>query len=373
MKAFANIKVAALLVLYLLLGWTPPVSAAGQDSCKLVFLFSYNPEFWAVMDEDQGLVQGLAESGLAEGQNAEVVRLYMDTKRKNKTEEQMRVAGEELAEEIRAIAPDVLFIMDDDALRHVGGKLFDNGPPIVFAGVNLPVTNPDYAWLPGGSRGPLADSLERPGHNITGVQETMNLAAGFKLLHEILPRGETALFLSDNSLAGTEFLRAAGGEGALDNPYFRIVGMEYTDSFETLKRLVLDHQDTVDCIVLFIPWTLEDENGQHVPQEEVVRWMVLNNRRPGVAYLDILAQEGYLCGVVVDMVQQGRHAALMGARILNGENPADMPVLDPVANRIIVNLARAQQLGVDVPFSVLKDADVVHKEMSAYPEFKFKE
>jgi hypothetical protein len=193
---------------------------------------------------------------------------------------------------IQSLNPDILFIYDDDALRHIGGKLLDTDLPIVFAGVNLLPTKPDYAWK-----------------------------------------------------------------------------KAYTDRFETLKELILGYQDKVDSIVLFIPWTLEDKDGNHVPQDQVVRWMLQNSKRPGIAYLDILAEEGYLCGVVVDMVKQGFHAGNLGSRILKGENPADMPVMDPVANRIMINLARARQLGIDIPFQIFEDADVILKEMTAFPDF----
>ncbi|MGD9187299.1 MAG: ABC transporter substrate binding protein [Desulfobacteraceae bacterium] len=343
--------------------------SAGAGKKTAVALFSYHPEFCVVEDENKGLIKGLEEFGYLEGQDIVMHRFYMDTKRANKTVEDQEAAADALLKKIQGINPDILFIYDDDALRHIGGKLLDTGLPIVFAGVNLLPTRPDYAWKQDGSFTALVDSLERPGHNITGVQEKVHFSAGFQLLHRIVPKAKTALFLSDNSLVGTELIRTAGGEGALDNPFITIVKTAYTDRFETLKKLILDYQDKVDSIVLFVPWTLEDKGGNHVPQDQVVRWMLQNSKRPGIAYVDILAEEGYLCGMVVDMVEQGYYAGFLGSRILKGEHPAEMPVLDPVANRIMINLARARQLGIDIPFEIYEDADVIFKKMSAYPEF----
>jgi putative tryptophan/tyrosine transport system substrate-binding protein len=348
-------------------GWCAEREGAGTK--RAVALFSYHPGFWVVEDENRGLIQGLEELGYVEGQNIVIHRFYMDTKRTNKNVKAQEAAADALLEKIQGLRPDILFIYDDDALRHIGGKLLDTGLPIVFGGVNLLPTEPDYAWKKDGSFTALADSLKRPGHNITGVQETVCFRAGFQLLHRIVPKAKTTLFLSDNSLIGTELIRTAGGEGALDNPFIAIVKKVYTDSFETLKELILDYQGKVDSIVLFIPWTLEDKDGNHVPQDQVVRWMLQNNKRPGIAYLEILAEEGYLCGVVVDMVEQGVYTGILGGRILKGGTPADMPILDPVANRIMINLDRAKQLGIDIPFDVLEDADVILKEMTAYPEF----
>jgi len=337
---------------------------------KAVLLFSYEVNFWGVHDENEGVIKGLATTGYMEGRNIEIIRLYMNTKSVNKTVEQMETAAIQLVAQIRKTDPDVLFIMDDDALRHVGAKFLDTDLPIVFGGVNFLVTESNYGRISDSHRVPLADSLEQPGHNITGVMEKPALLAGFKLLHQILPHAKNALFISDNSVVGTQLLQVAGLRTELKKAPFHIVDEIYTNSFEKLKKAILEYQDKVESIILFIPWSLEYEDGKHVPHKEVVSWMLRNNKRPGIAYLDMLAEEGYLCGVVVDMVQQGFHAGVMGGRILNGANAGNIPITDPVANRITINLAQAHQLGVEIPFEVLKSADVVFKKMTAYPEYK---
>ncbi|MEA3338783.1 MAG: ABC transporter substrate binding protein, partial [Chloroflexota bacterium] len=145
------------------------------------------------------------------------------------------------------------------------------------------------------------------------------------------------------------------------------------NEFEALKSTILEYQDQADATVLFLPWTIEDANGDHAPQDQVVRWFLQNSSRPSIGFLDILVEEGYLCGVVVDMNRQGFYAGLLGGRILNGESPAEIPIIDPVANRILINLARADQLGIEIPFEVLQDADEVFQEMTVYPEYQMSE
>jgi ABC-type uncharacterized transport system substrate-binding protein len=285
----------------------------------------------------------------------------------------MELAANNLLQEIRSIQPDILLVMDDDALRHLGAKLLDDPLPIVFGGINLSPTDPDYGWISKNERASLADSLQRPGHNITGVLERIAIAAGFNLLHQIVPQAETALFISDRSYLSRQMLRAADYSYALSQVPMTIVRQVFTDTYEEMQQIVLDYQDRVDSIVMFLPWTFEDRQGNHVPQEKVVRWLLMNNRRPGIAYLDVLAEEGFLCGVVVDMYQQGFHAGIMAGRILRGRHPADIPIINPVANRIMINLARAKQLDIDIPFEVLKNTDSILKSMTAYPEFKYSE
>ena len=344
-----------------------PARQSLKDKKKVVLLFSYRQGWWAVEDENRGILEGLATLGFAEETNLEITRLYMNTKTVNKTTRQMEAAARNLLPRIEAIGPDILLIMDDDALRHVGAKLLDAALPIVFGGVNLLITDADYGWVTGRRRSALADSLEHPGHNITGVLERIAVASGFNLLHQIIPQARSALFLSDKSALSRQMLRTAGDREAFRALPIRIEKQLFTDSFEQMQQTVLDYQNRVDCIVMFLPWTFEDRNGRHVPQEQVVRWLLENNRRPGIAYLDILAEEGFLCGVVVDMHQQGVHAGIVAGRILSGERPGSIPIIDPVANRIMINLARARQLDIDIPFEVLKNADVLLNTMTAYP------
>lgn len=368
-KSITNLLVSGLLICVSAAHAWPDAGSAAPGKKHAVILFSYRQGWWAVEDENRGIADGLAAMGYIEGQNIDITRLYMNTKTINKTAVKMESAAIPLVKRISTIHPDVLFIMDDDALRHVGAKLLDTDVPIVFGGINLLVTDPDYGWVTATRRAPLADTIHRPGHNITGVLERIAIASGFNLLHQILPGAKSALFLSDKSMLSQQMLRAAGDQAALSNLPMKIIKQMFTDDYEEMKKTILDYQNRVDAIVMLLPWTFEDRNRQHVPQEKVVRWLLKNNKRPGIAYLDILAEEGFLCGVVVDMIQQGVNAGIIGARILGGEDPANISIVDPVANRITVNVARAKQLNIDIPFEVLKNADVVYNTMTLYPEF----
>lgn len=334
---------------------------------KAVVLFSYRQGWWAVQEENRGLTEGLEAMGFVEGKNIEITRLYMNTKTVNKTSEQREKAASDLIKQIKKESPDILFIMDDDALKHVGAKFLGAQLPVIFGGINLMVTDPDYGWVTPALRKPLAKSLDNPGFNFTGVLERIAIRSGFNVLHQIVPSARTALFLSDNSELSHQLLRSAGDVTALQDLPIKIVKQLFTDDYELMQKSVLEYQEKVDCIIMLLPWTFEDSAGQHIPQEKVMQWLLQHNRKPGIAYLDILAEEGFVCGVVVDMKQQGVHAGIMGGRILKGASPATLPIVDPVANRIMINLARAEQLQIDIPFEVLKNTDVIFKSMSVFP------
>lgn len=348
----------------------PPQESTGLvpvDKPKsVVILNSYEPDYWATVDENKGIIDGLATIGFKEGENIKITRLYMNTKTINNTHERMEATAQEMVNQTLAAIPDLIFITDDDALVHVGSKLLDfTDHPVVFSGINGDPTSPNYT-----AYGPLVTSLTDNTKPVTGILERTQFKPGFELLKEIYPDAQTALFITDNSSVSELVLRDAGGDAELDDVALEVVRKVSTDSYEEIQSLVLEYQDKVDAIVLFLAFTIFDGQGRHVPEKEVVRWLVQNNRLPGVAFWNVLSEEGILVGSIVDMEQQGFHAGLRGGRILLGERPYQMPIVDPVANKIALNLARADQLKADIPFSLLKQADIVHLKMAAYPEYQ---
>jgi putative ABC transport system substrate-binding protein len=199
----------------------------------------------------------------------------------------------------------------------------------------------------------LADSLARPGHNVTGftILAPELAAKRVDLLRAAFPTVTTIDVLLNPSKAGVEAL-------------FHI-----TEDTARLFGLGVDRVEAVDPKALnaLSPKMFGRTGDSVLVLTDAMFW---EHRREIVALVAAahvpalypereFVDDGGLMAYGPSVPDNFRRAASYIDRILKGANPAELPIQEPVKFEFIVNLQTANALGFTIPSSILARADQV--------------
>jgi putative ABC transport system substrate-binding protein len=121
------------------------------------------------------------------------------------------------------------------------------------------------------------------------------------------------------------------------------------DSKTAIRKLSQEH---LDAIVIWDSLLFWRDSG-------AILGFARANRLPVMASSKEYVEMGALVSYGADARAPFRRAALYVNRILNGANPADLPVERPGAFELAVNISTAKTLGLTIPSSLLEWADLV--------------
>jgi len=274
-------------------------------------------------------VQRLRELGWTEGRNVIIEYRWAE----GNTERFAEIAAE-------FVQRNVSIILTHNTPPTLAAKHATSTIPIVFATAGAPVETG------------LVSSLARPGGNITGLSSQASEIAGKRL--EILRQALTGLRrLATISDIGNPW---AALEVSQIKDAARILGIEVT-TFEVGRGGEIDSvfdalKGRTDALyVLAVP--LLFANRMRIGS------LALGARLPTVCLVREYVEAGGLMSYGPNWPSMWRRAADLVDKILRGAKPAELPIEQPTEFDLVINLATAKALGLEVPLQLQQLANEV--------------
>jgi ABC-type uncharacterized transport system substrate-binding protein len=306
-----------------------PLAVRAQPPMPLVgSIFSVSAAAWT--DNMNAFRRGLAETGFTEGRNVAIDHRCADGRT-----ERMR----DLAADIIGRKAAVIFTGGSNTgLRDVMAAT--KTIPIVFTSAVDPVATG------------LVSSLNRPGGNATGVTFIGSELVGkqLELLRELIPSVTKVVALANqsNPVMAQGVIRNAEAAG-------RRLGLEILVIYASNEAEI---DKAFAAAVEQRASALFADDAYFTARRDQMAALALRYRLPTFGVPQNVTA-GALMGYGANIPDSYRQAGVYVGRILKGEKPGDLPVLQPTKFSLVINLKTAKLLGIDVPLFMQQRADEV--------------
>jgi putative tryptophan/tyrosine transport system substrate-binding protein len=277
------------------------------------------------------LESGLDKAGLHKGRNLELTYRWGAS-----NPDQLSRSADEL---VRA-APDILVAFGTPTLIFL--RKTTTTIPIVFAAVSDPV-----------GQGFVA-SISRPGGNLTGFSNfDPDIGSRWlQVLKDVVPSVTHISVMFNPSTSPYNALWMEAIERAARG-FQTSVSQSSVHSDEDIRQAItgLGTKPGSGLLVPSDSFTYE--------RSAMIATLANSNNIPAVYAFPRFAHDGGLIAYGVDLADQLRNAGAYVARILKGDNPANLPIQTPTRYTLTINLKTAKAMGLTVPPGLLNAADEV--------------
>jgi len=242
-----------------------------------------------------------------------------------------------LADELVRLNPDVILSFGGDLAPVI--KKATSTVPIVVVVSNDPV------------EAGLVASLGRPGGNITGLTYVHDALAGksVELLKDTVPSVSRVAILWDPNHADPEFRETQRASRALGVELQSLQVREPGDFEGAFQALGRERAEALIVIGSRLIWLHRQRIGDACARHGLIL----------VGVPSWLMEIGALLSYGPNVPDIQRRAATYVDKVLKGARPSDLPMQQPTAFELIINVDVAKKLGVTVPPTVIARADKV--------------
>ena len=307
-----------------------PVAARGQQAAMPVIGFLRSGTANGSAHLQAAFGQGLAELGYVDGKNVQIEYRWDD-------DHLDLLPG--LAADLVSRPVAVLFAGASGAA--LAASRATSTIPIVFVSAVDPVK---YG---------LVNSFNRPGRNATGVSYLTSALAGKRLeiMHQLAPRATSiAVLVNPKNPTSEPFVQdvqRAAGILKLQVPISGITDKRELDNVFAALAVPRPGGLIVGPDPLFTAHSLQ------------IAALAAHHALPAIYTTREFALAGGLLTWGTSLTEQYRLGGTYVGKILKGEKPADLPVLQPIKYELVLNLKTAKALNLEIPPTLLALADEV--------------
>jgi putative ABC transport system substrate-binding protein len=308
-----------------------PLAARAQQPSMPVIgsLQGVSAAQWA--DRMAAFHAGLAEAGYVEGRNVAIEYRW----------------AEGVLDRMPAMAADlvnhrvaVIFVATDVGVQ--AAMAATKTIPIVFTTASDPVA---AGFVPG---------LGRPGKNVTGIAMMGVELVGkrLELLHELLPgAARIAVLVNPSNPVVTREVILHTQDAA------RRIGLEIVVVEASTEHEI---ESSIATVVQQQAAALSIGNDAYLSsRSRLIAFLALRHALPTMAFTREYVAAGILMSYGSSQTDAIRQAGVYVSRILKGDKPANLPVVQPTKFELFINLTTAKALGITFPPNLLAIADEV--------------
>ena len=278
----------------------------------------------------EGFIVGLAEKGYIEGEN---IKIDLKNAQGDLTTTQT-IANQYVSDDV-----DMMFAIATQAVQSAYNATKDI--PILMTAVTDPV-----------EAGVVKD-WNQSGTNVTGTSDLTPVAKQMELITELVPEAKTVGVIYTTSEVNSE-VQVKMAEEAASNLGLQVIRVGVT-TVNDIPQAVASVIDKVDA--MYAP------TDNLIASSMPVLWNAcLDKKVPIVAGVDTMVIDGGIATEGIDYYQLGYETGLMAAQVLEGKDPSTMPINTLQNTTLIVNQKNAEAIGLSIPDSILKGAEIIGGE-----------